>query len=82
RMPWATDQVKLRVGLHHRLAGEDSLLVAKGFIGAYPNAFFRVPGIRLAAFVKRFARNSITQRSCRTLASAAPILAPGPTAMP
>jgi hypothetical protein len=34
-----------------RLPDEDSLLVVRGFIGAYPNAFYRVPSNRLATFV-------------------------------
>ena len=34
-----------------RLPDEDSLLVARGFIGAYPNAFYRVPSNELASFV-------------------------------
>ncbi|QSA97843.1 fatty acid cis/trans isomerase [Methylococcus sp. EFPC2] len=34
------------------LPDEDTLLVARGFIGAYPNALYRVPSHRLAAFVK------------------------------
>ncbi|HWM44167.1 MAG TPA: fatty acid cis/trans isomerase, partial [Burkholderiales bacterium] len=39
-----------------RLPDEDSLLVANGFIGAYPNAFFVVEAARLPAFVDAVAR--------------------------
>jgi hypothetical protein len=35
-----------------RLPDEDSLLVVRGFIGAYPNAFYLLPSNRLATFVK------------------------------
>jgi hypothetical protein len=39
-----------------RLPDEDSVLVANGFIPAYPNAFFSVEGARLAEFVDAVAR--------------------------
>ena len=39
-----------------RLPAEDSLLVANGFIPAYPNAFFVVEASRLSAFVDAVAR--------------------------
>ena len=39
-----------------RLPDEDSLLVANGFIPAYPNAFFSVEAARLAEFVDAVAR--------------------------
>ncbi|MET0341968.1 MAG: fatty acid cis/trans isomerase [Polyangiales bacterium] len=35
-----------------RRAGEDSLDVLRGFVGAYPNAFFRVDRKQLASFVE------------------------------
>lgn len=34
-----------------RLPDEDDMLVVRGFIGAYPNAFYQVPSNRLATFV-------------------------------
>jgi fatty acid cis/trans isomerase CTI len=39
-----------------RLPAEDSLTVANGFIGAYPNAFFVVEAAKLAGFVDAVAR--------------------------
>jgi hypothetical protein len=39
-----------------RLPDEDSLLVANGFIPAYPNAFFRVDAPQLPRFVESVAR--------------------------
>ena len=39
-----------------RLPAEDSLLVANGFIAAYPNAFFSVPVQELGAFVDAVGR--------------------------
>ena len=39
-----------------RLPAEDSLLVANGFIPAYPNAFFVVEAVKLPAFVDAVAR--------------------------
>ncbi|WP_277458287.1 MULTISPECIES: fatty acid cis/trans isomerase [Methylococcus] len=39
-----------------RLPDEDTLLVAQGFIGAYPNAFYRLRSNRLAAFVDQVGR--------------------------
>jgi len=41
-----------------RLPDEDSLLVANGFIPAYPNAFFQVDAAQLAAFVDAVGRLS------------------------
>ncbi|WP_333687939.1 fatty acid cis/trans isomerase [Methylococcus capsulatus] len=39
-----------------RLPDEDTLLVARGFIGAYPNAFYRLRSNRLAAFIDQLGR--------------------------
>lgn len=41
---------------NRRLPDEDTLLVTPGFIGAYPNAFYRLRSNRLAAFVDRVSR--------------------------
>ncbi|QXP83804.1 fatty acid cis/trans isomerase [Methylococcus sp. Mc7] len=41
---------------NRRLPDEDTLLVASGFIGAYPNAFYRLRSNRLAAFVDLVSR--------------------------
>lgn len=41
-----------------RLPDEDTLTVAQGFIGAYPNALYRVTADRLDAFVERTANLS------------------------
>ncbi len=38
-----------------RLPDEDTLTVTRGFIGAYPNAFYRVPDNRLGDFVNLIA---------------------------
>ncbi|MGR9107213.1 MAG: fatty acid cis/trans isomerase [Gammaproteobacteria bacterium] len=35
-----------------RLPNEDTLTLVRGFLGAYPNAFYRVPADRLESFIK------------------------------
>lgn len=52
----------------HRLPNEDTLTLMRGFVGAYPNAFFLVPEDRLPEFLET-AKNLHSEQDYRQLAS-------------